>query len=62
MGSDDPVPITSGAEWPAVVCPGCGVQMRPIEKRRIRQSLPMVMVTYVCDLCQFETFRVVKDA
>jgi hypothetical protein len=61
MASDDPIPIISDAGWPMVACPGCGVSMRPTEKRRITPSTGMVMVTYICEQCQFETFRMVKD-
>jgi hypothetical protein len=35
--------------------------MRPVEKRRIMPSAGMVMATYVCEECQLETFRTIKD-
>jgi C4-type Zn-finger protein len=56
----DPIAILWHAGWPLVVCPGCSAQMRPTEKRRITPLDEMVMVTYVCEQCQFETVRTLK--
>jgi C4-type Zn-finger protein len=58
---NDPVAILSPTGWPVVVCPGCGAQMRPTEKHRVAPLAQMIMIIYVCEQCQFETMRTLKD-
>ena len=60
MTASDPIPLSSGAAYPAVVCPGCGVQMRPSEKRRIAPSSGLVMVTYVVSRAISKLFELSK--
>jgi hypothetical protein len=61
LNLEQPIPILSEAAWPGVVCPDCGVSMRPMYKRQIKPSAGIVMVTYACPPCDAEAFLTVKD-
>ena len=56
----DWIPIASDVGWPVVVCPDCGITLSPICKRRAERSFDMVVLRYVCERCEFETFRAAK--
>jgi hypothetical protein len=61
ISPDEAIPIQSAAGWPAVICSSCGTHMPPTNKRRITPLFGMVMVSYYCEQCEFETFRTAKD-
>jgi hypothetical protein len=56
----DWIPIASDA-WPVVACVGCGTILSPISKRGAEPLFNMVVLRYVCERCEFETFRTAKD-
>lgn len=54
-------PIVSDAGWPVAACASCGVLLSPISKRQAERLFNMVVLRYVCEGCEFETFRRAKD-
>jgi hypothetical protein len=52
--------IVSDAGWPVTACASCGVLLSPISKRRAARAFNMVLLRYVCERCEFETFRTAK--
>jgi hypothetical protein len=59
--SADWIPVISDAGWPVAACSGCGLLLSPVSKRRAERLLNMVVLRYVCERCQLETFRTSKD-
>jgi hypothetical protein len=54
------IPIVSDAGWPVAACASCGVLLSPISKRRAERFFNMVVLRYVCERCEFETFRTAR--
>jgi hypothetical protein len=61
VNSGDWIPTATDAEWPSVARAGCGHMLSPTSKRRGSPAFKLTVIRYVCEPCQFETFRTVKD-
>jgi hypothetical protein len=45
---------------PVVMCPGCNLPMKAIERKPVAFSHALVDVTYLCDTCLTHTVRTIK--